>query len=813
MTRTPPPPATWSALRRGVRQHPLAVVAAGAQVVALVLLAADLVAVSVGRGDEQLLRMIGVAAVTAASAAATVLTALVGRAGLGNRRYLTMLTWAFGFATFGGISGMAELAKGGPAHLGLHDLAFLVGAVVVTIGVLRHPDLGPPRRRARVVVDSVITALSLAAVLWLAGGRALVDRGEQPLRSMAVVMAVAALLAVTRTGLIISLSSRRSAQGRSAASLVTIGFACLGVGGLSHLLTHLWPSAALLALGDVALVAGFITIGVTGLLLLGDATMPTLSLPRRRTRWLLDLAPILASAVAMVAVLADAARRGQFDATASAVLTVVICSVLLRQSLTLSDNRELSTSLRATVDDLERQATHDALTGLPNRIGLPERIDAAAASARASGRVCAVYFIDVDHLKTVNDTLGHGAGDALIRCTADRLRARVGDRVTRFGGDEFVVVVEDLASPGAAASLGQQLVDDTSLPVSLDGAGIRSSTSVGLNVVDEHTPADEVLRRADVALYGAKGLGRRCVSVYRPADDTGRDVELDLEPELRRAVRADEFVLAYQPIVELESGEAVSVEALLRWQHPTRGLLGPDVFLDAAIDTGLLGSIGATSLRRACADFAAVTDALGGRPPSVAVNLSSSELADRRVVSRVSRALDESGLAPQRLTLEITEDVIVDDTVRATIDELSALDVHLAIDDFGTGNSSLRQLGAYPADVLKIDRSFVERLEHDERARAVTSAIVRLAGNLGLTTLAEGVETEGQARLLAGMGCDRAQGWLFSAALPLDELVEWWTGRTPVGYRDRRASVASASSMMRVSSSATGGRSSIAPTT
>jgi diguanylate cyclase (GGDEF)-like protein len=805
--------AAWAAIRRGARRHRVAGAAAWVQVLAVLLLAADLVVVSLGIGDEQLLRLIGVAAVTAASAAATVLTASVRRAGLGTRLYLTMLTWAFGCATLGGVSGLIDLADGGASHLGLHDLAFLVGAIVVTIGVLRHPDLGPPRRRTRVVVDSVITALSLTAVLWLAGGRALVDRGEDPLRSMAIVFAVAATLAVTRTGLIISLSGRRSARGRSAASLVTIGFACLGVGGLAHLLTHLWPSIPLLVFGDAALVAGFLLVGLTGLLLLGDATMPTLTLPRRRTRWLLDLTPILASAVAVVIVLLDAAQRGQFDATASAVLTVVICSVLLRQSLMLSDNRELSTSLRATVDDLERQATHDALTGLPNRIGLPDRIEAAAASARSTGRVCAVFFIDVDHLKTVNDTLGHGAGDALIRTTADRLRARVGDRVTRFGGDEFVVVLEDLTSAQHAARLGQQLVDDTCRPVDLDGAGMRSSTSVGLNVVDAETPADEVLRRADVALYRAKALGRRCVSVYRPGDDTGRDVELDLEPELRRAVRAGEFVLAYQPIVELVTGEAVSVEALLRWQHPTRGLLGPDAFLDAAIDAGLLGAIGATSLRRACVDFAAATEELGGRAPSVAVNLSSSELADRRVVSRVALALAESGLAPQRLTLEITEDVIIDATVRATIDRLSALGVHLAIDDFGTGNSSLRQLGAYPANVLKIDRSFVERLEHDERARAVTAAIVRLAGNLGLITLAEGVETEAQARLLAAMGCERAQGWLFARALPLDELVEWWTGRTPTGYRDRRVSVASASSMMRASSSATGGRSSIAPTT
>jgi EAL domain-containing protein (putative c-di-GMP-specific phosphodiesterase class I) len=345
-------------------------------------------------------------------------------------------------------------------------------------------------------------------------------------------------------------------------------------------------------------------------------------------------------------------------------------------------------------------------------------------------------------------------------------------------------------------------------PVALEGHQVRSSASVGLALGEPGTTAEELLRRADVALYRAKALGRRCVAVYDPVTDGGKDDRMDLEPDLRRGVASGEFVLHYQPIVELRTGEMVSVESLLRWQHPERGLLAPVSFLDAAISSGVLGAIGETSLRTACTDFATLCVPDGGppgqlRPPSVAVNLSSSELADRRVVERVAAALADSALMPRRLTLEITEDVIVDEAVRATIDQLCELGVHLAIDDFGTGNSSLRQLGAYPADVLKIDKSFVDRLEHDVRARAITRSIIRLAANLGLTTLAEGVETEGQAELLARMGCDRAQGWLFAAAMPFDELVAWWRHRAATGcrgYGDSRDNVASASSMIRSSS-------------
>ena len=398
-----------------------------------------------------------------------------------------------------------------------------------------------------------------------------------------------------------------------------------------------------------------------------------------------------------------------------------------------------------------------------------------------------MYFVDVDRLKAVNDMLGHRAGDLLIRSTADRLSARVGPRVTRFGGDEFVLVVEDARSANEAEELGRRIVADLARPIEVEGNHVRSSASVGLTLADRSTTPDELLRRADVALYRAKALGRSCLATYSVDEDRGLDADLDLEPELRRAVDRDEFTLHYQPIIDLPTGQVVSVEALLRWEHPRRGQLGPADFLDQAISSGLLGAIGESSLRRACADFASIDPTgFGHALPSVAVNLSSSELADRRVVARVAAALADSGLAPRRLTLEITEDVIIDESVRSTIDELRALGVYLAIDDFGTGNSSLRQLGTYPAAVLKVDKSFVDRIEVDERARAITAAIIRMSRNLGLTTVAEGVETAGQADLLARMGCDRAQGWLISKAMPFEELTGWCVTNCRIGpYRDR----------------------------
>ncbi len=490
----------------------------------------------------------------------------------------------------------------------------------------------------------------------------------------------------------------------------------------------------------------------------------------------------------------------------------VVALALVRQSLTVADNMRLGDSLQSAVDELEDQATHDTLTRLPNRAGLMGRIDDALAHAERDGSLAALLFLDLDHLKAVNDSLGHHAGDDLIRTVSSRLVARVGSGVTRFGGDEFVVVLERLPAPSAAVRIGRAIVGDASTPMTVQGYRFRPSVSIGVAIAEPGTTSEELLRRADVALYRAKSLGRRCVAEYEPSLDVSARRHVDLEPELRRALDRDEFEVHYQPVVSLSSGDVVGVESLLRWRHPERGLLPPAEFLEEATVKGMLAELGRRTLLQVCADFGA-----DGHPDlaslGAAVNLSTSELVDDRVIERVSDALEAGRMPASRLTIEITEDVIVDDTIRRTIDRLRSLGVDLSIDDFGTGNSSLRQLGAYPASTLKVDRSFVERFEQDQQAEAITRAILGLARNLGLRTVAEGVETEAQAQLLARLGCDDAQGWHYARAMPRDELVGFLASFRATRQPDSRASVSSASDMIVASSSATGGRSSMTPTT
>ncbi len=735
---------------------------------------------------------------------------MVARAGIGSRRYVVPIAAAVVVAAIGSAMRCLEILGVVPARV--HDVTYAVAGLIAAAATFAHPDLGPTRRRTRIVVDTTIAALSTSTVLWLVAGRSLFGHTGDRVDALASVVAVAFALAVLRATLVLTNGRPRGSHRAEAAALAAVSFAALAVGGVLHLLAHAYrdttASAVSTLTGDAALVVGFAMLSAVGVALRQGLAVTRFELSRATVARGLQRTPILAVGAAVLAVLIDAGMSGRFDPTASAILTFTISAVLVRQSLTLSDNRALSSSLRTTVDELEQQATHDALTGLPNRYGLEERIIAATRRGGAASRTCAVMFIDLDHLKSVNDSLGHRAGDMLIIATAERLVARVGPTVTRFGGDEFVVVVDTLGSARDAEELARRIVEDACVPIEVDGHQIRPSCSIGLATVTGDEQPEELLRRADVALYQAKSRGRQCVAVYSRSEDHALEAGLDLEPELRRAVDNGEFILHYQPIVELRSGRVVGAESLLRWEHPRRGLLGPAEFLDQCIAAGLLGAIGAASLRRVCAETAPTT--LG----SVSVNLSSSELADRRVVHRVASAIHDAGLAPTRLTLEITEDVIIDDTVRATIDTLCALGVHLAIDDFGTGNSSLRQLGAYPAGVLKIDRSFVEQLQLDERARAITAAIVRLAHSFGLVTVAEGVETREQAELLTDMGCDRAQGWLFARAMPLDELEAWCAAYTPAGRSPQsRPSTESASSMIRASSSDTGGRSVIAPTT
>lgn len=759
----------------------------------------------------------------------------------------SFLTWAIGSVM---VVGDEVFGRDAIGH-GVANAPYLTTMALQLCALALHPSLSPRTVRLRVLANSLIIGASAVTVSWLVVGRRLYERTGDPIDTVAtlaystidVVLVALSFAVALRLG---RKSVRRAPAQRRAALLLAGAFSLFLVGDLRQMAGRVSGVAEWLGmLTELAWLTGFAVV-VRAVWVGRSRNAEPVRPERRRSireqdRMLgaaFGLAPVLAAVFAGAVALTDFAVRQSMDPIGMLMLTTVVSMVLARQSLTLSDNQQLGRSLESMVADLQHQASHDGLTGLPNRSRLADRLRVTVDGQHDRPHRAALLFVDLDHLKPVNDSLGHAAGDELLRTTADRITRLAGPRVTRFGGDEFVVVLDDLPAldPTESAELiGRRIVEETAEPITIRGHVIRPSVSVGIAVAEPGVGPEELMRRADLALYQAKAKGRRCVWTYDPAGGGDARLRIDLESELRAAIRNDEFEVHYQPVVELATGRVEGVETLLRWRHPTRGLLLPHDFLDEAAAGGMLGAIGERTLMRVGADLSPIRHREDGPPLSVAVNLSTTELVDPRVVLRVRTMLKTFGMDPARLVIEITEDVVVDDTIRTTIDELRSLGAHLGIDDFGTGNSSLRQLGTYPADILKIDRSFIAHLEDDPHATTIVRAILGLARNLGLRTVAEGVETYEQARQLTRLGCDLAQGWLYAKAMPLDELEEFLAAAPPfhatvrpdvgtpgeprravavgAGQLPRRSSPSEASPMIRSSSSATDGRSAIAPTT
>ena len=421
-------------------------------------------------------------------------------------------------------------------------------------------------------------------------------------------------------------------------------------------------------------------------------------------------------------------------------------------------------------------ALHDTLTGLPNRSLLEDRLALAVQALARRDQPLGVLFIDVDRFKIVNDSLGHDAGDALLVAIAERISAAVrpGDTVARFGGDEFVVVCEELTSAGEALGLAQRIQDAVTPPIAVDGNELVVSVSTGIALTnDPGALPGSLLRDADSAMYNAKrsGRARSVVFVDEMRDEvTGR---LETETQLRRALMEGQLRVHYQPILTLggTSSEVDAVEALVRWQHPTRGLVPPAEFVTIAEETGLIVPLGEWVLEEACRQVVA-WDAQGIRL-SVSVNVSGVQITQPDVVSRVAAVLDRTGVEPSRVALEMTESVLMRDAEEtlSVLRALKDLGVRLHVDDFGTGYSSLSYLKRFPVDAVKVDRSFVDGLANDPEDIAIVGAIISLAHSLGIAVIAEGVETEAQLEALQAMGCELAQGFMFSRAVPAEEVA------------------------------------------
>ena len=433
---------------------------------------------------------------------------------------------------------------------------------------------------------------------------------------------------------------------------------------------------------------------------------------------------------------------------------------------------------KALEGQLRHQAFHDALTGLPNRALVLDRLEHARARASRLGSTIAVLFLDLDNFKVINDGLGHAAGDELLVGVARRLwlAVRDGDTVARLGGDEFVCVLEDLDGVPEAEAIAGRVADRLTAPVVISGHEVVVSASIGIAVGSSSIleEPEVLLGNADQAMYAAKRAGKARAVTFDPIMNARAWNRLELESDLRRAIDEGDLFLVYQPIVDLGTGSVPEVEALVRWRHPLRGIVQPSDFVAVAEESDLIFRLGRRVLDEACLHAMTWAGAVGG-PPVVAVNLSARQFADPDLVGDVAAILSRTGLPPARLRLEITERVaLADDTpTTQTLAALHALGVGLAIDDFGTGYSGLGTLKGSLVDTLKIDRSFVAGLGGDDRDTAIVRAVLALAGALGMVTVAEGVETDGQVAALRSLGCDRGQGFLFARPMAHDDLARY----------------------------------------
>jgi len=452
------------------------------------------------------------------------------------------------------------------------------------------------------------------------------------------------------------------------------------------------------------------------------------------------------------------------------------CPVLVEGNVSLRFENDQPHSLRAIYRDIsERKAAevkihqlayYDKLTGLPNRTLLQDRLVHAIADAKRFDHHLGVMFIDLDHFKKVNDTLGHHIGDLLLQEAAQRLRDsfRENDTAARLGGDEFVVILSGYRNSVNVPHIAQKILENLARPYTIEGHELVLSGSVGIAIYPQDgTNADDLLRNADMAMYAAKGDRGDSFKFYSESMNRNAVKQLQLENGLRHAIQEDQFFICYQPQVDWESKRIVGVEALLRWNHPEYGLVSPDKFIPVAEETGLIIPIGEWVLRRACKELKQLQVELDIEL-DLSVNLSGIQLEHPNIVEVILNALHESGLPSEQLELEITESVLVERTDQALklLHEISSLGVRIAIDDFGTGYSSLSYLKNFPIDRLKIDKSFLVDILHDTDNAAIVETIIAMSRNMGLNVIAEGVEIHDQVEFLTDRSCPLMQGFLFS---------------------------------------------------
>jgi diguanylate cyclase (GGDEF)-like protein/PAS domain S-box-containing protein len=435
-------------------------------------------------------------------------------------------------------------------------------------------------------------------------------------------------------------------------------------------------------------------------------------------------------------------------------------------------------------ETIYRQANYDPLTGLPNRLMFADRLATALLRGRREKHCVGLLFIDLDGFKKVNDTLGHNAGDDLLKEIAVRLSAcvRQDDTIARLGGDEFTVILPNIRGPGDTEIVAKKIIEHVREPINLSDNEVYVSASIGITLYPDDADDEETLiKHADTAMYEAKAAGRRTYKFFTADMNKAAQEKMALEMELRAAIENDEFDIRYQPIIDLKTGQITGTEALVRWHHPTRGFTSPDLFIPLAEEQGMIVGIGEWVFRQACTMARHWHDS-GRDDLQMAINVSPRQCQEADFEEMVDSILAETGVQPSRITLEITESLFIEGAHESAVDALHGRrrkGTLLSLDDFGTGYSSLSYLKRFPVDVLKIDREFVNDVTTSAEDQALCQAVIAMAHAFNLKVVGEGIETVEHAKILHDMGCDRAQGYLISKPLSADDLdifIESWTG-------------------------------------
>ena len=684
-----------------------------------------------------------------------------------------------------------ELGRGQDPFPSLADIGYLGFPVAAAAALLAYPVVASTRNRQRVVLDALLATSALALISWETVLDALLRQPHEnnlafavsfvyPITDVMVVALVVITIANSRTD-IVALSLTAAGCGALAVSDSLFGYLTAvnaysgGAADLGYVVAFVLLALAALHRDEERFSAVPPGSGKRRRREAASALRPT---PERASFW--PYIPVIAGAATT---LASAATGHPPTTSQLSLAAVVVGLVLVRQYLTMHSNNELAEALAAREAELFHQAFHDRLTGLPNRALFQDRLRHALELHRRDLRPVSVIFLDIDDFKLVNDTLGHAAGDELLRRVSERLTggARVGDTVARLGGDEFAVLLED---GGDAVVVASRIADALRTPFVRDGQQHTVSASIGvcdLGAADVSPGAEVLLMKADTAMYAAKRAGKDRIALFHEGMSLTELADHQLATELAAAMATGDLALEYQPVVDLDTGRLVSLEALARW---TRGgePVSPALFIPLAERTGLIGELTAHVLRLACAQLTAWTAALQRRDPSsgprddlrVAVNVPPNELTRPQFVTMVRGLIDSHGLRPGQLELEITESGTFDDleAARDVIGQLRRSGVTISLDDFGVGNSSFAQLLLVELDCVKIDKSFIETLESSPRQAQFLRALLRFSDEVGLRVIVEGIERPEQLQALCDIGSPLAQGFLFSRPLPPDDCLQ-----------------------------------------